>query len=377
MKTNPLQKLNELGQSVWLDNLTRPLVKGGGLARLIKQDGITGLTSNPAIFNNAMTKGDAYDASIRALAEQGRSAGEIYEALAIEDIRGAADLLRPVYDRTGGLDGFVSLEVSPHLARDTQGTIKEASRLWKIVDRPNLFIKIPGTEEGLPAIESCLAQGVNVNITLLFALDAHRKVIEAYFRAMERRIRENLQVKTIASVASFFLSRIDVKVDAALDRMIAAGDRAAEAKALRGHTAIANARLAYRMWKEMHAAPRWKKLQGAGVQVQRPLWASTSTKDPTESDVKYVEALIGPQTVNTMPDETIEAFRDHGRVEPTVERDVDGARRQIERLKALGIDIDRVTGELLAEGIDKFNKPFDALLQALDRKRAALAASGA
>jgi transaldolase len=375
MKKNPLSLLTERGQSVWLDNLTRPLLQSGQLARLIREDGLSGVTSNPAIFKNAMTSGDAYDRQIRELARSGESGVGVYEALAIEDIRGAADVLRPVYDRTEGVDGFVSLEVSPHLARDTRGTIDEAARLWAAVERPNVLIKIPGTDEGVPAIEACLDRGININITLLFSLAAHKKVIEAYFRAMESRRRRGEPLRGVASVASFFLSRIDTKVDKALDGMIAEGRNLEEAKALRGTAAIANARLAYRIWKEIHSSDRWGKLAKSGARLQRPLWASTSTKDPKESDVKYIEALIGPQTVNTMPDETIDAFRDHGRVEDTLERDAEESRRTLERLGAIGVDIERVTAELVDEGIDKFIQPFDALLQALEEKRAPLSRS--
>jgi len=378
MNKNPLVRLSERGQSVWLDNLARPMLRQGILANLIEQDAVTGVTSNPAIFKNAMTAGDAYDRQIRSLAEQGKPAADIYEALAIEDIQGAADVLREVYDRTGGTDGFVSLEVSPHLARDAQGTITEAQRLWNAVGRPNVLIKIPGTDEAMPAIEECLARGINVNITLLFALAAHRNVIEAYFRAMERRRERGEPLKNVASVASFFLSRIDVKVDKMLDEMIrGGGEKGSQARQVRGRTAIANAKLAYQLWKEMHAGGRWRELEAAGARYQKPLWASTSTKDPTEPDVKYVEALIGPHTVNTMPDETVAAFRSHGRVEDTLERGLDDERRVMEQLAALGIDIDRVTSDLVEEGIDKFIKPFDALLEALEQKRNALTGSGA
>ena len=378
MNKNPLVRLSEHGQSVWLDNLARPMLQQGILKKLIDEDGVTGVTSNPTIFKNAMTSGDAYDAQIRSLADQGTAATGIYEALAIEDIRGGADILRPVYDRTDGADGFVSLEVSPHLARDTQGTIDEAERLWKAVDKPNVLIKIPGTDEGTPAIEECLVRGININITLLFAIEAHRQVIEAYFRAMERRRDRGESLKNVASVASFFLSRIDVKVDKMLDEMIrGGGDKGARAGKIRGRTAIANAKLAYHLWKEIHAGDRWKKLQAAGARYQRPLWASTSTKDPSEPDVKYVEALIGPHTVNTMPDETVDAFRDHGRVEDTIGRDVDGERQIIDHLAALGIKMDQVTADLVEEGIDKFVKPFNHLMETLEGKRRALTGSGA
>lgn len=374
MSPNPLIEITKHGQSIWLDNLSRPLLTEGTLKRLVEEDRISGVTSNPAIFQKAMTGGTAYDAQIRDLAGKGKTSGEIYEALAIQDIRGAADVLRPVFDRTKGTDGFVSLEVSPHMARDTRATIDEAARLWKLVDRPNIFIKIPGTKEGVPAIEESLFLGINVNITLLFSIEAHRQVIEAHFRALERRKEKGQTLDTVASVASYFLSRIDVMVDQVLDAMIAKGDRAEEAKAARGRTAIANAKLAYRMWKGMVASDRWKTLEKAGARIQKPLWASTSTKDPSMSDVKYVEALIGPHTINTLPDETIEAFRDHGNVTATVETDIDGEKRAMERLARLGIDIDRVTDDLIEEGIEKFVKPFDALMASLDEKRKALAA---
>jgi transaldolase len=371
MRRNPLQELNAAGQSVWLDNLTRSAIRGGGLARLIAEDGLSGVTSNPTIFKNAMTAGADYDAQIQELAAAGKSPEEIYEALAITDIKGAADLLRPTFDRTKGTDGFVSLEVSPYVANDTQRTIDEAARFWKAVAKPNVYIKIPGTPAGVPAIEACLARGININITLLFSREAHRQVIEAYWRALETRLAAKQPLDTVASVASYFLSRIDVKVDKVLDEMAAQARNAAEAKALRARTAVANAKLAYATWKEMHASERWQKLARAGARVQKTLWASTSTKDPTLSDVKYVEALIGPDTVNTMPDETIAAFRDHGKVALTVEQDLEGERKALERLAAIGIDLDQVTRELVEEGIDKFVKPYDALLEALETKRRA------
>jgi len=369
MGRNPLIELEAMGQSVWLDNLTRAAIRGGGLARLVADDGLSGVTSNPTIFQKAMTSGTDYDAQIQELTVAGKDASEIYEALAITDIRGAADILRPVFDRTQGTDGFVSLEVSPHLASDTQGTIEEAVRLWKAVGRPNIYIKIPGTQAGVPAIEACLARGVNINITLLFAVDAHRQVIEAYWRALETRLAAGQPLNNVASVASYFLSRIDVKVDKVLDEMVAKGQNVAEAKAVRARTAVANAKLAYAMWQEMHASERWRKLERAGARVQKTLWASTSTKDPSLSDVKYVEALIGPHTVNTLPDETIAAFRDHGRVAATLEQNLPDERSALERLARLGIDLDRVTDELVEEAIDKFVKPFDALLETLEAKR--------
>ncbi len=377
MTVNPLLQLKQRGQSVWLDNLTRELMKTGRLKKLIDEDGLCGITSNPAIFNNAMTKGNAYDEQFRALAGRGLPTDKIYEAMAIQDIQNAADHLHGVYDDANGTDGFVSLEVSPHLARDTEGTIAEAARLWSEVARPNVFIKIPGTREGIPAVRQSLIDGINVNITLLFSLDAYRDVMEAHLQAMETRLETGQPLADVASVASFFLSRIDVMVDKRLDAMKAAGDHAEEAAALRGTAAVASARLAYRMWKETYAGPRWEKLKNAGARFQKPLWASTSTKDPAYSDVKYVEALIGPHTVNTLPDETIEAFRDHGRVADTLENDLDGQKKVLERFEAIGISMKRVTDALVDEGIEKFNKPFDALMEALEEKRKALAAGHA
>ena len=375
MQNNPLLQLKAAGQSVWLDNLARPLITGGELARLINEDGISGITSNPVIFRNAILSGNAYDTRIESLIARGESTQEIYEALVIADIQDAADLLRPTFEASKGTDGFVSLEVSPHLARDARGTVHEARRLWEAVARKNILIKIPGTEQALPAIEECLAAGINVNITLLFALDAHRQVIEAYFRALERRRDRGEPLDTVASVASFFLSRIDTKIDGELDALSENGEPAEEARLLEGRVAVASARLAYGLWKEMHAGERWAALAGSGARAQRPLWASTSTKNRDYSDVMYIEPLIGPETVNTMPEVTIEAFRDHGRVALTVEQGVDEARNVMRRLAGLGIDIDRVTAELIEEGIDKFVKPFDELLSALESKRATLAAA--
>ena len=374
MASHPLLELNKLGQSVWLDNLSRPLVRSGELARLVKEDGITGVTSNPAIFRKAMTEGDAYDEAIAKLVQEGRSTMEIYEALAITDIQDACDVLLPVYQSTDGSDGFISLEVSPRLAADTEGTVAEAARLWEAVDRRNLLIKIPGTPEGVPAVEACLARGINVNVTLLFSLQAHEDVIEAHMRALETRAGRGEDLKPIASVASFFLSRIDVKLDKQLAVIAAGGQSAAEA--LQGKVAVANAKLAYRMWEEKMDSDRWRKLAAAGARVQRPLWASTSTKNPDYPDVMYVEPLIGPHTVNTLPDETIAAFKDHGRAAVTIGDDLEEAKATMAGLAALGIDIDQATDELVREGVAKFVTPFDELLAALEAKRASLTAAG-
>ena len=368
MAQNPLLALNELGQSVWLDNLSRELLKTGGLKKLIEEDGVSGVTSNPAIFDSAIRGSDLYDDQLRSL-DDGVDAKTAYEALAITDIQNAADVLRPVYDDTNGTDGYVSLEVSPHLARDTGGTLAEAKRLWAAVDRPNLMIKIPGTEEGIPAIRDALTAGINVNITLLFSLEAYAAVKEAHVQAMEARLAAGEPLSVVASVASFFLSRIDVMVDKMLE-----ADGTPEAKALLGRAAIASARLAYKQWREVYSGSRWEALAQAGARVQKPLWASTSTKNPDYPDVMYVEPLIGPETINTMPDATIEAFRDHGKAAATVEDNLEDEAQVLERLEGLGISIKAVTDALVDEGIEKFNKPFDALLESLQNKQAELTA---
>jgi transaldolase len=370
---NPLRQLKEHGQSVWLDNLSRALIESGELQRLIDGDGISGITSNPAIFAAAIDGSDAYDDQIRELAGGGMDTLTLYESLAMDDIRAAADLLRPVFDGDGGADGFVSLEVNPHLARDADGTLDEAERLWRAVDRSNLMIKIPGTPEGLPAIEEALYRGVNINVTLLFSVDAYAEVMQAHLRALERRHAESLPVAGVSSVASFFLSRIDTLIDKQLDAV--GGEGAAAAAAVRGEAAVASARSAYRLWRGIYSGERWERLAAAGARVQRPLWASTSTKDPTYPDTKYVEPLIGEHTVNTMPESTIEAFRDHGAVVPgSVEHGVEEARAVPERLAALGIDLHAATDRLVEEGIAKFEQPFDALLENLEQKRSELGA---
>jgi transaldolase len=377
MADNPLLQVIEHGQSIWLDNITRGMIRDGTLQKLIDEDGISGVTSNPAIFNKAMTKGNDYDDQIRKLGEAGKTAAEIFEAMAIDDIQDACDAFRPVYDRSNGTDGFVSLEVDPHLARDTQNTINEAGRLWLAVDRPNVLIKIPGTPEGLPAVKKCLSEGINVNITLLFSLEAYQNVMEAHIAAMEDRHRRDVPLASVASVASFFLSRIDTTVDKRLDAMKERGEHLDEATALRGKAAVASARLAYQMWKKTYSGPRWQALAEAGARVQKPLWASTSTKDDSYSDVLYVETLIGPHTINTLPDQTVDAFRDHGKVADTVEDDIDGQHRVLERLESIGISMKEVTDELVEEGVAKFVTPFDALVEALDQKRKLLSPTSA
>lgn len=361
---NPLKALNDHGQAVWMDYIRRDMLTGGELERLVREDGLTGVTSNPAIFEKAIGGSDEYDDQLGALlAEGGRPVGEIYEALAFEDIRLAADILRPVYDSSAGADGFVSLEVSPHLAYDTEGTLAQAHHLWRSVDRPNLMIKVPATDEGIPAVERLLADGINVNITLMFSLDDYEAVAQAYLRGVERAA----DPAGAASVASFFVSRVDSKVDALLE-----ADGRPEALALRGKIGIANSKLAYRRYQEIFEGEPFAALAERGARPQRVLWASTSTKNPAYRDVLYVEELIGPQTVNTLPPQTLEAFRDHGRVRQALTEDVEVAAAQIEALAALGIDIDAVTDELQREGVEKFAAPFDELLATLRSKRAAL-----
>ncbi len=364
MTKTKLHKLNELGQSIWLDYIDRSFLDSGELAQYV-QKGLRGLTSNPAIFEKAISEGGEYDHQIRKLALDGATAQEIYEALVIQDIRSAADVLRPIYDESDGKDGFVSLEVNPHLAHDQQGTISEAKRLFNLVDRLNLMIKVPATDEGLLAIQDLLEDGININITLLFAISQYELVAEAYLVALEQRTAKIFTVGEVASVASFFVSRIDSKVDKMLGEI-----GSPEAEALKGKIGIASAKLAYLRSKEIFGGRRWVYLLEKGAQLQRVLYGSTSTKDPAYSDVLYVENLIGPDTVNTVPPETLEAFLDHGTVEVTLDRNLDEARDQLEQLEKLGIDLDEVTRQLLDEGLEKFNKPYDKLIETIAEKQA-------
>jgi len=360
---NPLRSLwDDFGQAVWLDYIERDLITGGGLRRLVEADGIRGVTSNPSIFHQAITKGDAYGAAIDALLGERPqlSTAELYEALVIEDIRGAADVLRPVYDDSGGSDGFVSLEVSPHLAADTAGTVAEARRLWREVGRPNLMIKVPATAAGLPAIERLIADGVNVNVTLMFSLDHYEAVAAAYLRGLERAA----QPARVASVASFFVSRVDTAVDAELEAM-----GMAEALALRGRAAVANASLAYRRFLEIFHGDAFASLRARGGRVQRPLWASTSTKNPSYPDVKYVEELVARETVNTIPTATLDAYRDHGRPRHALAEGADADAADLDRIRRLGVDVDRVTEQLQVDGVAAFARSFDQLIAALDEAR--------
>jgi transaldolase len=372
MSRSSCHALRDAGTATWLDQLSRDLILDGRLASLLERAALSGVTSNPSIFHTAMTTGQSYDAPIAALAARGLSAEEIYESLAVEDIRLACDVLRPVYETTQGGDGFVSLEVSPHLARDTAGTSAAARRLHARVDRPNLMIKVPGTPEGLEAVETLLAEGIAVNITLLFAVETYESVARTYLRGLESRVAKG-QAPDTPSVASFFVSRIDTLVDTLLEAVAGkTGSEAARSEilALRGLAAVANAKLAYRAFQAIFGGAGFAPLRARGARVQRPLWASTSTKNPAYLDVMYIEPLIGPDTVNTMPPDTLEAFLDHGRVAPgTVTQGLDEAELHVKRIEQLGISMAAVTQQLLDEGIVKFVQPYDKLLAALDAKR--------
>lgn len=366
MHANPLKTLGTFGQSIWLDYIRRDLIASGQLRRLIEEDGLQGMTSNPTIFEKAIVGSQEYDQDIRAMALEGKGVDAIYEALSQGDVQRAADEFRPVYDKTAGHDGYVSLEVNPHLAHDTKGTVEEAHRLWKTLARPNVFIKVPATAEGLPAIQALISEGINVNVTLLFGLPRYRQVADAYLTGLAARAAHGNPLNHVASVASFFVSRIDSLIDPLLDNIIVQGGKAADlAKQVRGHVAIANAKMAYQIYKEIFCGDRFKELAAQGARAQRLLWASTSTKNPGESDVKYVEALIGPDTVNTTPLETLDAYRDHGHPNARLEQGVEEARNVLERLPDLGISLDHVAQQLEDVGVEKFNKPFDKLMQAL------------
>ena len=369
MGNNPLKELGALGQSIWLDYIRRDLMSSGGLRRLIEEDGLRGMTSNPSIFEKAIVESHDYDGDIRALALQGKGTAAVYETLSQRDVESAADEFRSLYDQTDGKDGYVSLEVNPHLADDTKGTVKEARRLWAALDRPNVFIKVPATADGLPVIQELISQGINVNVTLIFGLPRYRQVAEAYISGIEARAAQGKPVQHVASVASFFVSRIDALVDPLLEKLAAQGGPQADlAKKVHGQVAIASAKMAYQIFKEIFGSFRFRKLAAQGARVQRPLWASTGTKNPDYSDVKYVEALIGPDTVNTAPMETLDAYRDHGKPKARLEEDVNEARWVLERLPELGIVIDHVTRQLEEEGVEKFDQPFDKLMKTLAQR---------
>lgn len=369
MKNNPLNQLNLLGQSIWLDYIRRDLITGGELRRLIEEYGLRGMTSNPSIFEKAIADSSNYDKDIYSMALDGKGSKEIYEALSQSDVQAAADEFRPLYENTNGSDGYVSLEVNPHLAHDANATVQEARRLWSALNRPNVFIKVPATVEGLTAIQQLISEGININVTLLFGLQRYREVVEAYLGGLETLATQGKSVKNVASVASFFVSRIDTLVDLLLNKIIVQGDKnVAIVEKVRGQVAIASAKMAYQIYKEIFGGYRFKKLADQGASTQRLLWASTGSKNPDYSDVKYVEALIGPETVNTIPLETLNAYRNHGEPKRRLENDINGARRVLEQLPELGINIDNVTQQLEDEGIEKFNKPFDKMLATLAQK---------
>ena len=369
MTTNRLIELHEAGQSVWLDFIDRTILRNGDLARMIREVSLSGMTSNPTIFEKALAEGDEYDDQIKS-APPGLTAWDLFELVETTDVRTSCDIFAETYRTTNGGDGYVSIEVSPGVSHDTEASIAEAKRLWATVGRPNVMVKIPGTAAGAKAVRALIADGVNVNITLLFSIDAHRQVIEAYMGGLEDRLAAGKPIAGIASVASFFVSRVESEVDRRLDSIAAASDAAAKDRAmsLKGRAAVANAKLAYQLFGEMFASDRWSRLAAHGARVQRPLWASTSTKNPAYRDVVYVEELIGPNTVNTMPPATIEAFKDHGVVERTVDRNIREAQRVMDQLADIGIDFRDVTDKLLVDGLASFQKSFDSLIAGLERK---------
>ena len=360
-----LHELSELGQSVWIDFLSRQLLQSGELARMMEDDAVVGITSNPTIFQKAISAGDDYDEQLREVLAEEDDPKEVFLRLAVQDVRDACDVLRQVWDGGGGKDGYVSIEVDPNFAYDTDATIGEAQRLHEVVDRPNCFVKIPGTKPGLPAIEEMIARGRSINVTLIFSLQRYAEVVEAYLRGLERLVESGGDPGSVASVASFFVSRVDTEADRRLDEVGAPAE-------LKGKLAVANAKLAYERYKELFSGERWEALRAKGATTQRCLWASTSTKNPDYRDVLYVEELIGPETVNTMPEETIQAFQDHGEVAPTLERDLDEAKRVFERIAEAGVDYDDVVVVLEREGVDKFSDSFRELLDGVQGKRGEL-----
>jgi transaldolase len=369
MAKSRLHQLSEAGVSVWIDNLSRDLIQSGELERMMREDAVVGITSNPTIFQKAISSGDAYDGQLREVLEEEKDPTEIFIRLAAKDVTDACDLLRKVWDEGGGKDGYVSIEVDPTLAYDTEGTVAQALRFHKLIDRPNLFVKIPATKPGLPAIEDMIAKGKSINVTLIFSLRRYLEVAEAYIRGLERLVAGGGDPTVVASVASFFVSRVDTETDRRLDE-IGGHDK------LRGKLGIANAKLAYERYEQLFSGERWEFLAGKGASPQRCLWASTSTKNPAYRDTMYVEELIGPMTVNTMPPETIEAFQDHGKVVPnTVKRDLDGARKLLEDLAKAGVDYDDVVETLEREGVEKFADSFAELLEGIRQSSRELVAA--
>ena len=378
MAKNRLQQLHDIGQSIWLDSIDRRMLHDGELDRRISGDALTGMTSNPTIFQKALASSNAYDDQIIEAEQQGLTSWQLFELLETTDVRDACDHFAAVYSSTRGADGYVSIEVSPGVSHSADATVEEARRLWKTVDRPNVMVKVPGTPEGAIAVRRLIAEGINVNITLLFAIQAHDRVVEAYMAGLEDRIKARQPIDGLASVASFFVSRVDTEIDKRLDALIAKTSQPEKErlKLLKGRAAIANAKLAYRLFAQKFAGPRWQALAKQGARVQRPLWASTSTKNPEYRDVMYVEELIGPDTVDTLPPATIDAFRDHGVVERAVDKKIAAAEGLLKEVEAVGISIKEVTEKLLVDGIASFQKSFDELIAGLEAKIGSLAPGG-
>lgn len=366
---NPLQKLAQYGQSPWFDFIRRDLITGGELKRLIDKEGLKGVTSNPAIFEKALSAGDDYKDFIAENAGKAESASTLYEMIAIRDIQEAADILKPVYEATNRQDGYVSLEVSPRLADDTEKSIEEARRLWKLVNRPNLMVKVPATPEGIPAVEKLISEGININVTLLFSQDAYRKIADSYITGLEKRAEENKNLSSVASVASFFVSRIDSLIDSLLEEKIkdAGGEEKARLENLLGKVAIANAKMAYQIYEEMFSGPRWESLAEKGAKKQRILWASTGRKNEKYSDVLYIEELIGENTVNTIPPATWNAFRDHGKLRESLTENVGDAEKTLEDLEKSGISLTDATDKLLTDAVRLFVEPFDKMIAAVEK----------
>ena len=369
---NTIQQANGVGQSIWYDNISRGSIESGALQALIDQ-GVSGLTANPTIFEKAISTSNDYDDALLRLADEGKSVNDIYEDLVVSDIRAAADLLRPAYDKSGGVDGYASLEVNPHLAHDTDGTVEQASRFFRTLDRPNVLIKVPATPEGVPAIRRLIGQGVNVNVTLIFSLEAYRQVQEAYVSGLEDLAGRGGDVSRVASVASFFVSRVDTAVDNELTGKLSGGN--GELSKLLGKAAVANAKLAYQAFLETFGSERFLALKAKGAKVQRPLWASTGTKNPEYSDVLYVDMLMGPDTVNTMPDLTLDAFLDHGKAAPEVTEGVADAKEALEGVAKAGVSLEAITAQLLADGVKAFADSFDLLFENIEQKRSELVLS--
>ena len=378
MAKNKLQELHDVGQSIWLDSIDRRMLHDGELDRRVRDDALTGMTSNPTIFQKALASSNAYDDQIGDAEEKGLSTWELFELLETTDVRDACDRFAGVYSSSRGADGYVSIEVSPGVSNSADATVEEARRLWKTVNRPNVMVKVPGTPEGAIAVRRLIAEGINVNITLLFAIEAHERVIDAYLAGLEDRVKAGKPIDGLASVASFFVSRVDTEIDKRLEALIAKADAAEKErlKLLKGRAAIANAKLAYRLFRQKFTGPRWEALVKQGARLQRPLWASTSTKNPEYRDVMYVEELIGPDTVDTMPPATIEAFAEHGVVDKTVDKKVAAAEGLLREIEAAGISIKDVTAKLLVDGIASFQKSFDELIAGLESKIGSLAPGG-